>query len=112
VSIDTRGGVYVIHIDPPYSHARHYIGYADRSVRQRIDRHIAGQGATLTRTAVRAGHTLHLVRVWLGADRHFERRKKNNRGAKHCPVCCGRSRLGDPVEVSDAGGSLESPEQF
>lgn len=30
----------------------------------------------------------HLVRVWKGADRHFERRLKNAKHSwKFCPVC-------------------------
>ena len=61
--------LYLIHIEPPYKHAKHYLGVTrgDRSVDDRLAEHRAGRGARLCRAAVGAGCTLVLARVWLNA---------------------------------------------
>ena len=80
-------GVYLIHFDPPYRHARHYLGYAD-DISRRVAQHRAGEGARLTQIAVEAGCELILAHVWEGEDRHFERSlKKQKNGPRFCPVC-------------------------
>ncbi len=41
--------VYLLHFDPPYHHARHYLGFTDRvSLRVRVEEHLNGKGAALT----------------------------------------------------------------
>ena len=80
-------GVYLLHIVPPYKHARHYLGYAD-DIGARVAAHQAGHGARLTQVAVDAGCALVLVRTWPGEDRTFERSLKNRKQApRMCPVC-------------------------
>lgn len=80
-------GVYLIHIDPAYEHAKHYLGYAD-DVDARLAKHEAGRGARLTQVVRAAGHKLILARVWSGADRNFERKLKNQKNAPRlCPIC-------------------------
>ena len=79
--------VYLLHFDSNLAHARHYIGFADRSVKKRVTQHQQGQGAALTRAVVAAGIGIQWVRTWEG-DRHFERRLKNQKNAPRlCPVC-------------------------
>jgi hypothetical protein len=29
--------VYILHIDPPYQHAKHYIGYTVRPIKERVE---------------------------------------------------------------------------
>ena len=80
-------GVYLLHFDPPYKHARHYLGWA-RNIDLRVEHHRAGRGARLTQVAVENGIQMDLVRVWDGADRTFERKLKNGKNTPHlCPRC-------------------------
>jgi predicted GIY-YIG superfamily endonuclease len=83
-------GVYLIHFEPAYKHARHYLGYAD-DIAARLALHRAGQGARLTQVAADAGCKIRLVKVWPGADRHFERKLKNRKESPRlCPICNGQ----------------------
>ncbi len=86
-----RGGsgtVYLLHLDPPYKHARHYTGWAGPgNLGYRLSHHAAGSGANLLLHAAKAGGTWRLARTWAG-DRHLERRLKRRGGAARvCPVC-------------------------
>jgi hypothetical protein len=80
--------VYLLHLDPPYKHARHYLGWASPgNLGQRLAHHAAGTGANLLLYAAKAGGTWRLARTWPG-DRHTERRLKGRGGrARLCPVC-------------------------
>lgn len=82
--------VYLLHFDPPYKHAAHYLGYTPGEVSSRIALHRKGKGARLTQVAVDAGCRLILTRVWEDGDRKLERRLKNWHGHnKLCPICKG-----------------------
>lgn len=84
------GTCYLIHIEPSYKHARHYLGYtdADDSGKRRFDRHKAGRGSPLIKAALAAGSSCEIVRLWHQVDRHFERKLKNRKSApRFCPVC-------------------------
>jgi hypothetical protein len=78
--------VYLIHLDPPYKHARHYCGFAE-DVKKRFTLHIIGRGARLTQVAVEAGCELKLAKVWWDEGRDFERKLKDGSLADHCPLC-------------------------
>lgn len=82
--------VYLIHFDTPLHHARHYIGFCRRRLNKRIKKHRANNGARILKALNEQGIGWQVVKVWLGpmADRTFERRLKNMKGARHlCPVC-------------------------
>lgn len=83
-------GVYLLHFQPSYKHARHYLGYAD-DIERRLQEHRSGQGARLTEVAMHAGCELMLVRTWPDRGRHFERKLKRRKNApKLCPICANR----------------------
>lgn len=66
--------------------ARHYIGFSD-DVDARVERHIQGRGAKLTRAMSRLGIGLEVVRTWDG-DRALEKRlKSRHQAARLCPRC-------------------------
>lgn len=93
--------VYLIHFDEKLAHAQHYLGFAEIPVRERLDRHKAGNGSKLVRAVMQNGITIRLARVWSGeeVDRHFERSLKNQRnGRKLCPICRGEHDGLDPKE--------------
>ena len=82
-------GVYLLHFEPSYQHAAHYLGFAE-DIERRVAEHRKGTGARLTQVAVEAGCALHLARVWPGADRNLERRLKRwHSGTRLCPICTG-----------------------
>jgi len=83
-------GVYLLHLIPPYRHARHYMGWS-ADVARRLARHANGQGARLLAVALAAGCTWRLVRLWPNASRADERKLKNMMGVRCCPLCRGRS---------------------
>lgn len=83
--------IYILHIDPPLAHARHYVGWTkDRDVSRRVSQHLNQTGSRpspLVGAALAAGCTVTLARV-LDGDRTFERRIKARHGASsYCPIC-------------------------
>lgn len=82
-------GLYLLHLDPRYKHAQHYLGYAD-DIAARVHQHAAGgsKASPLIRAASAAGCRITLTRVWLGDGRTRERQLKRQGGlGRHCPVC-------------------------
>jgi predicted GIY-YIG superfamily endonuclease len=84
---DVPGTVYLLHLDPPYKHARHYLGWA-ADLAARMADHAEGRGARLLAVQKAAGGTWHLTRTWTDATRSYERRIKNTGHVPHyCPAC-------------------------
>jgi predicted GIY-YIG superfamily endonuclease len=80
------GTIYLLHLDEPFGHAKHYTGWAS-DLHARLAHHAAGTGANLLRHVAAAGIGWTLVRTWPG-DRREERRLKRRGGASdRCPVC-------------------------
>lgn len=85
--------VYLLHFDRPFSHAKHYVGYADDAkLEERIDQHRAasitdGQHHRLMVRIREAGIGFSVARVWWQADRIFERRLKQRGHTRRCPCC-------------------------
>ncbi len=77
-------GCYLVCLDQPYFHARHYVGYSD-NIAQRLRTHRKGQGSPLLAAALAAGIDWRLVRVWPNADRSFERKLHHRHGSRLCP---------------------------
>jgi predicted GIY-YIG superfamily endonuclease len=94
-------GVYLLHFEPRYQHAGHYLGSA-KDVLARVSDHRAGtSGAVLPEAAARAGVSMMLVRVWRQKGRKFERALKGFRNEKRmgslarlCPACCALKKVG------------------
>ena len=83
--------IYILHIDPPLAHARHYVGWTkDEDVTRRVNEHLKQRGrrpSKLVAAALAAGRTVTLAGV-LEGDRDFERALKRRGGAaKYCPSC-------------------------
>lgn len=82
--------VYLIHLDKPIGHARHYIGYS-KDPRARLKRHRAGRGGRLLAVAAKRGIYFDIVRVWPDAGQAWERRlKRQNNASRLCPACLGK----------------------
>jgi hypothetical protein len=79
---------YLLHFEPAYRHARHYLGVSDRDVPGRIACHLAGKGSPLIRAVGEAGGRVFRVRTFPGMTRGEERRLKRQGGlSRHCPAC-------------------------
>lgn len=83
--------IYILHIDPPLKHARHYVGWTkDSDVTRRVDEHLNQTGrrpSKLVGAALAAGSTVTLAGA-LEGDRTLERQLKRRGGASsYCPLC-------------------------
>jgi hypothetical protein len=92
--------LYLLHIEPRYRHAGHYLGFtSDRTVDRRVNEHLAGgcKASPLIVAALLAGRAVTLARRWEGPqfDRAFERKLKSLGGksrAQRCPFCGAQRR--------------------
>lgn len=81
-------GVYLLHLDPPLKHAKHYLGYS-KNIAERFVTHVSGRGSPLVRAALAAGSEVSLVRVWDHAPQTLERTLKKR---KNVPLLCPKCR--------------------
>jgi predicted GIY-YIG superfamily endonuclease len=84
--------IYLLHLDKPLRHARHYVGLAD-TLDARLERHASGQGARMPAVCVERGITWRLVRTWQGSRRLERQLQKRKDALKLCPVCAGANPL-------------------
>lgn len=86
------GCVYLLHFDTVIGNerhtAQHYIGYADKSLRERIATHRSGRGARITQVLHELGIGFTVVKVWRPGTRKLEKQLKRQKHAwRHCPIC-------------------------
>ncbi len=102
---------YLLHLDPPLAHARHYAGIAlDGDVPRRVREHITGRGSPLIAAAVAAGCQVRVV-LDVPGDRGLERRWHNAHGTRVCPECRPRRRrpAGRQLRLFIGGGHRATP---
>jgi predicted GIY-YIG superfamily endonuclease len=78
--------VYLIHLDQPYKHARHYTGSAI-DLDPRLAKHAAGQGARLLAVVRAAGIGWQLARTWPGGRVRERQLKRQGGASRRCPLC-------------------------
>lgn len=78
--------VYLLHFDPRYRHAGHYLGYTEDVV-SRFHLHLRGRGSPLVKAAVRGGCKIVLVRLWNEDGNAEQELKRSGSRARLCPVC-------------------------
>jgi predicted GIY-YIG superfamily endonuclease len=97
------GQVYLLHLDPAYLHARHYLGWT-QDLEARLQAHREGRGARLMEVQKQAGGSFRLARTWPG-DRDRERAIKDGHDAPRlCPECSDHPR---PVQAGRAAPHAE-----
>lgn len=82
--------LYLLHLEPRYLYAGHYLGFTSKTVAGRVAEHLGvpSKASPLIRAAIAAGSTVELVRTWPGGTRTLERRLKRQGGlSRHCPTC-------------------------
>lgn len=83
---DLTGTIYLIHLDTPYKHARHYLGISTH-LKARLAHHRNGTGARFMQVVTEAGIPWRVVRKWQGT-RELERHLKNRHNSGQlCPIC-------------------------
>lgn len=92
--------VYVLHLEPRYRHARHYVGFTpDADADRRVAEHLAcgPNGSPLIRAAIEAGSTVTVATTFPGAGRDFEKLIKTRKDVRRwCPCCAGARRTRPP----------------
>jgi predicted GIY-YIG superfamily endonuclease len=84
------GTVYLLHLNRPLGHARHYLGYAER-LEARLAHHRNGTGARFTQVLREQGIDWVVVHTWEG-DRELERKlKRQHHSPRLCPLCNARA---------------------
>jgi hypothetical protein len=82
------GTVYVLHFEPAYKHARHYIGWTEgEGVSARLDVHLRGRGSPLIRAAVAAGVQVQLAATHPGTGYSERRLKRWHKTGQFCAIC-------------------------
>jgi predicted GIY-YIG superfamily endonuclease len=84
--VDCARTVYLIHLDRPLAHARHYLGSTD-DLERRLHEHEQGNGPKMLAAVALAGISWRLARTWSG-DRAWERQlHKYKKSRRLCPFC-------------------------
>lgn len=84
---------YLIHLDRPFGHMRHYSGYTRRPLHVRLREHGTAKGAKVMRHVAAAGITWQLVRTWPGGRDRELQLKAQGGASRRCPVCTNNPRL-------------------
>lgn len=101
---ETVGTVYLLHLDPPFQHARHYIGFTTLDLDERLRRHRTERGARLLQAQTRAGGTWRIAKVWISVQRGLELVLKRRGGAARiCPICLKVATPPDTEHHDDPG---------
>jgi predicted GIY-YIG superfamily endonuclease len=77
---------YLVHLDPAYRHAKHYLG-STSDLEARLEAHRAGRGARLMEVVKQAGGSFHLVRTWPGGKTREREIKDRHDMPRLCPDC-------------------------
>jgi predicted GIY-YIG superfamily endonuclease len=79
--------LYLLHFDPRYRHAGHYLGYTE-DLPKRFALHVRGKGSPLVKAAVNNGSRIVLVRIWDEDGNAEQEIKRVMRSlVLLCPVC-------------------------
>lgn len=87
--------IYLVHLDKPMFHAKHYVGYSKGSFKKRLERHRAGGGSKLLKAAKEQGIGYEVVRTWPGNRTQERQLKRQKNTPRYCPICQEQHSLGD-----------------
>jgi predicted GIY-YIG superfamily endonuclease len=99
--------VYLLHLDPPYRHARHYTG-TTRDLPARLQAHREGRGGRLMEVVKQAGGSFRLARTWPGGRDRERAIKDRHEAPRLCPECSARPK---PVEAGRAAARTAADTQ-
>lgn len=101
--------VYLLHLTPPYKHARHYVGWTGRDLAERLADHdnllgraMGGRGSSLLAAQKRVGGSWVVARTWTFETaeeaRVKERAIKWRAATRQCPLCVSQRRSPSTVD--------------
>lgn len=85
--------LFLLHFEPAYHHARHYLGYSKglgrgRHYAEQIARNVKIGPHELVMAVQAAGCEISVADVWVGASRPEQRRMRSNGSlSRFCPIC-------------------------
>lgn len=85
--------LFLLHFDPPYHHARHYLGYAKgigrgRHYAEQIARNVKIGPHELVMAVQQAGCVISVADVWVGESRPLQRKMRACGSlSRFCPIC-------------------------
>lgn len=82
-----KGLVYILHFEPAYKHAGHYVGWTGKPFPERVVDHVEGRGSPLVAAAVAAGCRILLGAVFEGTRDDERRIKVQSRTHRYCRCC-------------------------
>ncbi len=94
------GTVYLLHLDPPYKHARHYTMPHPADLHTRLAAHAAGTGARLMEVVKAAGGSFRLARTWPGGRTRERELKDRHDAPRLCPICTPHPRPAQATPTS------------
>lgn len=79
---------YLLHFEPAFKHARHYLGCTD-NLDRRLKQHYdgKGKGSPLVKAAIDAGCHVSLSNTWLGGYEFEQWIKKQKNIKRYCWIC-------------------------
>lgn len=92
------GTVYVLHLQPAYRHAGHYVGWTAGVVEDRLATHLQGAGSPLIRAAVAVGVEVSIAATYPGTRALERRLKRWHKTRQFCPTCRAQRRNGGPIQ--------------
>jgi hypothetical protein len=84
---------YLLHLEPAYKQAAHYLGSAC-GLAARLRQHGTSEGARLLQVQREAGGSFVLARTWPGGRAVETYLKAQKQGSRLCPLCCPATRRG------------------
>jgi hypothetical protein len=84
------GLVYLLHLERPYKHARHYTGFAEggpKGLARRLAEHGTTHGSPLLAAAKATGITWQLARTWPGTRARERQLKRQGGASRRCTLC-------------------------
>jgi hypothetical protein len=84
---------YLLHLEPAYKQAAHYLGSAC-GLAARLRQHGTSEGARLLQVQREAGGSFVLARTWPGGRAVETYLKAQKQGTRLCPLCCPATRRG------------------
>lgn len=85
--MNDEGTVYLLHFERPYKgRSRHYLGFTQGDLEQRLENHRRGTACATTKVAFERGIGFVLAGRWSG-PRGLKRQVKSRGVVKCCSVC-------------------------
>lgn len=84
---DVKGVIYLLHFSTAHYHAKHYLGWTQGNITDRLDSHMLGTGSKLMRAVTEEGISIVIAKLWAGTRNDERALKRQKHGPRLCPIC-------------------------